>query len=975
MLRRKTMEMNLTETTQSGSNFFYMSIFFLYLCSLAFCTSKSTMSFVSQGRSLAFPFRVGCIHKIFADKLDSVQDQVTTKVFSRYDPTTGSFREKSAELLDVDQTIILNLSEYETNDGINENLRNLSQGIRKSISRKGVASNIKSHSNSFAPGFKAEVQKNTTKFSLPEEMIKTFEDADAFAQEGLMANEFRKSIVNNVALQGAEFIQHMFRLSAKFLQNNMDTKIMYRTNQGFDEMGLYRVTLYCDLTDHKEYYKQIQKLFTMRNVIPESSTDQTFMLPFVFLVMVFKSPDSNNAMATDLYIKFQQDLANEYNQFVEPLMRQAENTDAFPYNPRNVPRSFWTLHYVDQGIEDLAARVVIRSYPDFFPPLDTNTLADIWRCNDQIVPCFRFESIVKEIGKDMLSIIKARNPSYLYAWNDFTDFTLREYLSHSPYARCDTMDADRCSFPLPTYIRSLFTGSLRGNHNPISHTKNVVNFFVLSYDSALRKKYSSLASSLFSQEDSKEMFPANDQIAAIVYHVVVSYSLYTHKDKIKWTNQRRIRPNFPEPWQVLIQRCNDINSPTTAISNFTGLRRFIQHLDLLLFSFVGGYIMQANDQKCAIHFRKIRVALLRMGYLETKDLGLDYQGFVHDANSPGLVHRLEETQQGYNYIRANVLTSDVTTAGFSQSDSARQLEPNYTDQATLNQIDTQASRLNASRVTSGSKKGPQVIREPRTVTDTQGTIDAEKIKNSLPIIAKEIKRITTGIQSNLVTANGVPVMDLYNKMITWITDSYLPDRIEELDANERTYLSNTILSNNTYKNPRSYESQSTTQTLFETYVLALKYSSVLQIITETNLSDYLVADVLIHYEEESPFLPQSDKAKALLKKYYYNVVDDSKYADKYHLGLMVANTLGLIDGLARVSGITEQDEYLDRVDTIATELQTMSHYTPLRALVQELVRKIKSYDAEKLADILEEIDTEIETSRNPPNIIPSDAEE
>lgn len=933
------------------------------------------MSFVSQGRSLAFPFRVGCVHKIFADKLKSVQDDVTTKVFSRYDPTTGAFREKSADLLDVDQTIIQNLQEYETNDGINEGLRSFSQGIKRSIARNTVAQGIKTYGSAFASAFKEEVQNKTTKFALPEEMIKTFEDADAFALEGLVANEFRKSIVNNVALQGAEFIQHMFRLSGKFLQNNMDIKIMYRTNQGFDEMGLYRVTLYCDLTNHKEYYKQIQKLLTMRNVNPEAATDKTFMLPFVFLVMVFKSPDSNNAMATDLYIKFEQDLANEYSQFVEPLMRQAQNTDAFPYNPRNVPRSFWTLHYVDQGIEDLAARVVIRSYPDFFPPLDTNTLADIWRCNENIVPCFRFETIVKEIGKDMLSIIKSRNPSYLYGWNDFTDFTLREYLSHSPYARCDTMDADRCSFPLPTYVRSLFTASLKGNHNPLSYTKDVVNFFVLSYDSTLRKKYSAIASSLFSQEPSKEMFPANDQIAAIVYHIVVSYSLYTQKDKIVWTNQRRIRPNFPEPWQVLIQRCNDINSPTTAISNFTGLRRFVQHLDLLLFSFVGGYIMQANDQKCAIHFRKIRVALLRMGYLETKDLGLEYQAFVHDANSPGLVHRLEETQQGYNYIRANVLTSDVTTAGFSQSNDARQLEPNYTDQATLDQIDTQASRLNASRITPRSTRAPQVIREPRTGTETQDSLNAEKMKKSLPNIAKEIKRIATGIQSNLVTANGVPVIDLYNKMITWFTDPYIPDKIEELGDNEKTYLLNTILSEKTYKNPRSYESQSTTQTLFETYVLSLKYSSVLQIITETNLTDYLVADVPIHYEPDSPFLPQSEKAKKLLQKYYYSVLEQASDADKYHLGLMVANTLGLIDGLARVSGISQQDEYMDKVDQIATELQTATHYTPLRVLVQELVRKIKSYDSTKLADILEVINEKIEESRqeNAPEII-QDAE-
>jgi hypothetical protein len=633
------------------------------------------MSFTSKGKTVAFPFRVGPIQKIFADSLDR-EESVSDKVFSRYDASTGAYLDKKGDVLDVDNTLIKNLKEYGSNQGINDSIRLMTTGISASILETAKATQVSTAPDGiFTTQFKTTVSDNTKTYSLPDEMVKTFENPDDFVLSDSKGIAFRKNIIDQVALQGAELIQHMFRLSAKFLQNNMAQKIMYRTNQGYDEMGLYRIVLYCDMSDTRfdKYYDQFKKYFNVRNVAEIASGDK--MIPFVFLLMVFRSPDSKTSQLTNLYIKFQQDLQFEYNQYIEPLMRQAQNTDSFPFNPENVPPNFWTLQYADQGIEDLAARVVIRSYPDFFPPLDTNTLEAIWKCDKNMVPCFQFERVVAAIGQDMLEIIARNEPSYKTNWQNITDFAVREAMTRSPYSFCNMLAPKDCAYPLPLFVRNLFNSNVNHSKNTLmSHTKDVVTYFVFSANAALRSANKRLAESVFSKEPTKEKFPANDQITAIVYHVVIAYCLYLEKDNIKWTNPRYESQSHPSPWQVLIERCNDVNSPNTAISNYTGLRRFIQHLDVLLFSFVGGYIMQANDQVSATHFRKIRVALLRMGFLDTRDLGLEYQNFVKDANAPGLIHRFEDAFTNYNMIRSSVDTMSLVNSGYTPNK-----QPNFQD--------------------------------------------------------------------------------------------------------------------------------------------------------------------------------------------------------------------------------------------------------------------------------------------------------
>ena len=986
------------------------------------------MSFQSRGKTLAFPFRVGCIHKIFADDL-SDEASVTQVVFQRYDMNSCMLKESDTPLLDVDKTLRLNLDEYKNQTNTNAFIRQMAKGINDAIAPTHIQKKVQSFSRgSFDDRFHKLVQDNTTACSLPEETIHIMENPDGFAKTDTQLNEFRKTIVQNIALQGAELIQHMFRLSAKFLQNSLKTKAVFKTDQGHDKMGLYRVVLYCDLSEpgFQLYHDELHKMYQLRDVSPVSR-----MIPFVFLVMIFRSPESKNV--TDVYIKFEENVANEYYQYIEPLMRHASDTDSYPYNPRNVNRSFWTLHYADQGLADLLARVVIRSYPDFFHPLDSNTLESIWKTKK-----LGYEAIVKKIGKDMLSYIASQDPKYALNWKNMTDLDMRKYLTKSPYAFCNMLSPNDCSIPLPLFVRNLFNSTIKGNHAPLSHTKEVVNYFVFSFDSSLRKQNKKIAANVFSSEHGKEMFPANDLITAIVYHIIVGYCLYTVKDQIKWTNRKFQSPAYPSPWQVLIERSSDIHTPTTAISNVTGLRRFVQHLDVVLFSFVGGYVSKANDQVSANEFRKIRVCLLRMGY---DDSSLDYKVFLQDANSPGLMRRFNETRKALHetqklldepqyhtqYGQSATPITPSTAIESSDTDTTidsldkdivneigklniekadpfeeKTLLETYND---LSQVDiSESDKLNRLIILENDELDglevttlPEITIVPPLINTSESNeqkLDESSTRPYIPETNTEDEQETSQVVDELITPNVeqdvfvFPVKEVeyaYSAdVFSLLNDSSIQYKIamksKELDVELKTrdghkvfdhftrvllactiigqrfqnqslyeleavYLVSQIL-HDLGRTDRDWKSLNLSEFVFQPYYWAYQFDSPEALLVLTDIGLDNIIDVPIHYAYNQ-FHDAHPKSLEMFEKFYLSQMSSVPQIGNYHLFVMVANAVSLIESYKNIMMNTGQQvdviNYLNQLEQVAeesiksTELDT---YQQIRDLIRPLVEVV-----------------------------------
>lgn len=467
-------------------------------------------------------------------------------------------------------------------------------------------------------------------YALPDDQIKDLINPSDFEQDTSQMIAQRKHWLNIVIQQAASWIIMLFRLSHQFIHNNENQQAMYAIGRGPLQVGLYRVSMQCDLSDptFQPYLHQFRKLFVHQQI------DQH--LPLVFILLLTRE----SIAFSDIHVRHVQNLSSEFGRDIEPIITSDD--------PRAPTNSFWTLHHRDSGLEDFAARVVLNTFPDFFPLIDSDTLWDLWRYKE-INQEMKLITLSATIGKDMASLIRIKHARFQQEWDDLTDVELKQVMNDSSYAQCSLLAAKTCLLPLPLFVRQLFQSK---GIAKTSWTKSVLTYFVFSAYPNMKTRYPQWTTLVFEQEKKKQFFPASGVLCAYVYHIIVAWCLRMHKHNLEWTNKKYESVIHPSPWQILIEKAMDISAPTTALANFSGFRRFIQHIDLTLLSFVGGYIMHSNDQVCAVYFRKLRIGLLRMGYLQSDH---DYDSFVADSNSSGLIQRQRELSQ------ANILQGSFET--------------------------------------------------------------------------------------------------------------------------------------------------------------------------------------------------------------------------------------------------------------------------------------------------------------------------
>ena len=543
---------------------------------------------------LAFPFSLESIETLFAQK-----DLLAEVVAPQYKSHLYSGKNKWNSLACVESP----LQKLTQNAALHQTIKDIAVGLIRGL-----------HLQSYA---------------LPDDQIKDVINPADFEQDTEQMIAQRKHWMQIVIQQAASWIIMLFRLSHQFIHNKHTQQAMYTIGRGPLQVGLYRVTMKCDLSDptFQPYLHQFRKLFVHQQIEQH--------LPLVFILLLTRE----SIAFSDIHVRHVQNLSSEFGRDIEPIITSED--------PRAPVHSFWTIHHRDSGLEDFAARVVLNTFPDFFPLIDSDTLWDLWRYKE-INQDMKLTLLSATIGKDIASLIREKHARFQQEWDDLTDVELKQIMDDSSYARCSLLAAKTCLLPLPLFVRRLFQTK---GIDETSYTKSVITYFVFSAYPNMKTRYPQWTALVFAQEKKKQFFPASGLLCAYVYHIIVAWCLRMHKSRLEWTNKKYESVMHPSPWQILMEKAMDVNEPRTALANFSGFRRFIQHMDLTLLSFVGGYIMHSNDQVCAVYFRKLRIGLLRMGYLQSDH---DYDSFVAGSNSSGLIQRHRDLS------RANIIGSFET---------------------------------------------------------------------------------------------------------------------------------------------------------------------------------------------------------------------------------------------------------------------------------------------------------------------------
>jgi hypothetical protein len=187
-------------------------------------------------------------------------------------------------------------------------------------------------------------------------------------------------------------------------------------------------------------------------------------------------------------------------------------------------------------------------------------------------------------------------------------------------------------------------------------------------DANVKNRLKEDSKTIFSKEPGKEMFPADPTVAAVAFNVVIANCLSKHRKQMEWTSKSFESSKHPSPWAVLIEKANDVHGPRYAFPNYSGMRDMICALDLVLMSFIGGYISAAMDTQLGSKFRKIRVAMLRMTYSDDEK-----KQFFANANMHSFVEKLEDFKSGLTAIQETTLEqAENATYGSSEKQKTHQ---------------------------------------------------------------------------------------------------------------------------------------------------------------------------------------------------------------------------------------------------------------------------------------------------------------
>lgn len=599
---------------------------------------------------LSFKFRTGMIHKIFNDDL-LPDDDIQEIIQSKYQDPYFQFNNSHENLLDTDSSIIEGLLDVEKTQAVDKQVRNMAAGIRGSILSRTIAAKLTTAQYDDVGG--AHI-KTTVAYPLPEKYVSTYRNVDPFAMDEKETVKITRQSREIMAQQGAEYLQYMYRLSGKYFRNEKaGFPIMNPTGISNESVGVYRAVLYVDLTQpqYSTYVTEMSKVYKNSGIEPfgDGGIGRHKQIPFYYLVVIHQ-PHDHKSEVTNIFIKFMEDLSQEYEMYIKPMFSRVAYTNEQPFSPLNVPGDFWTLRYIDKGFGDLSAKISIRSYVDLFPTLDPDQLVELWD-RDFREPSFVFDDECVLVGKSMIDILRTSLSGFnsgnrSNTLKSVTDSTLRQIFSHSDIAACNMLNAKECVLPLAFWVREIFDHAAQRSQNLV--TRSVVLFFVMSADRSIRSKLKEDADLIFSKDSGKEHFPADPYVAAVVFNIVIANCLSHFQKKVSWTADAFESHKHPNPWGALIEKANDVNGPRFAFPNYSGMRDVVQSLDLVLFSFIGGYISFCQDTELATLWRKIRVGLLRMTYQDTPE---DREEFMKNANMHGFVEKLDDYRKGITTLK------------------------------------------------------------------------------------------------------------------------------------------------------------------------------------------------------------------------------------------------------------------------------------------------------------------------------------
>jgi hypothetical protein len=589
----------------------------------------------------------------------------------KYPDPYKRFDDGQQNILNTEATILSGLEKVGKNQNVDSMVRDMAKGIKSSILKRNEAIQVAQNQASNV-GHTNLI--TSTSYKLPEKYVGTYRNIDPYKLDNKESVKVTRESRDIMAYQGAEYIQYMYRLSGEYFRNELlNQKVVSKTGFGNEVLGIYRVVLYADLSnpEYGVYVKEMNKIYMSTGFQPfaPNGVEQYKQIPFYYLVMIHRPADETRENVLNIYIKFMEDLNQEYELDIQPMVSAMPNTSDRAFSPENAGSDFWTLKYIDKGFADLSAKIAIRSYVDMFPMLDADQLESLWN-REQDEPSFVYEEECEDVGRSMNDILKVSVKNYttnkVDALKNLSDAELRKVFTGSSIASCNMLNPKECALPLALWIRDIFDASAMFATSMI--TKNVVLYFLMHLDANVKNRLKEDSKTIFSKEPGKEMFPADPTVAAVAFNVVIANCLSKHRKQMEWTSKSFESSKHPSPWAVLIEKANDVHGPRYAFPNYSGMRDMICALDLVLMSFIGGYISAAMDTQLGSKFRKIRVAMLRMTYSDDEK-----KQFFANANMHSFVEKLEDFKSGLTAIQETTLEqAENATYGSSEKQKTHQ---------------------------------------------------------------------------------------------------------------------------------------------------------------------------------------------------------------------------------------------------------------------------------------------------------------
>jgi hypothetical protein len=671
------------------------------------------MSYKNADPVVSFKFRVAQIYQIVDQEVDENKSMVRI-VTEKYTAEGNTFQESDRLLIDTENTIAQALKNVAANNGVHKSVRDMSTSLEKSILYQPKMEFVLNHIDSMEGG--QLLKTRSVAYGLPARLVSAFKPIDPGTLDDAETTKVTKKVCGIIARQGAEYIHYLFRLAPDYFSDQIPGhKCMYDTGIGYDQIGMFRFVLYADMKESKytfisrkfgDIYAKQEGRMPFHNDWTELAAPFTrhpggvenhHMIPFVYIVILLR--ESSNTKALKLFVKFVDDLGEEFQKIISIMLKPEPLTNNVVFSPLNVPsdnKTFWTRVFDDRGFANIARKVAIDSYEDFFPEIEHKKKEKLWS-RDKSLPSFEYTEVVTSIGEEMFQIL-SRN--YLFPRSGSESLRLSAVanilqtidnkkmkiaFSGTDVVSCGMIDSNECEKPVPFYIRDVFDYTANDKNNSVEMTKMLVLYFIMVAKPELKKFMKKEAMEIFSSANDDEMFPQDSGLAALVFHLAVCQCLFMVRDKLKWSSSSYESENHPTPWSVLVEHTQDLNGMRVVTPDQTGLKAIIQETDRVNWSHVGGYINKANDTKLGIEFRTIRAAIYRMAFGDSKKEHDEFYSTLDMVGYSSKAQLFKDAQEAYynnSVVKAEIMATGATKGekflpqkGYLQSDGTTVSEP------------------------------------------------------------------------------------------------------------------------------------------------------------------------------------------------------------------------------------------------------------------------------------------------------------